>query len=211
MTPQTPSRESSTKYSTALLFLGLAACAWAATAAGSPTIAGGQVECVITVTGPGYKEEQTHVWDIPGGTFTPGTTQLLGALWSVHGSGHFRYAQGSQSLTADWRTNAEAKAQMALIVRASDGALMLTSWHSQLRVQNGVRGQQQTTIAGVPQKPVPIGVEAFEWAFPVIQGPAKSTSLSGSPVSATSGKVGPMQPAGSTGQASCRWNLAVTP
>jgi hypothetical protein len=180
-------------------------------ASAAPRISAGTVQCVVEVSSAGYKEEQTHTWQIPGsGPISPNVVQTLGGLWKVQGQGALRRTQGSQTLTAHWRTNGEAKAQMAIFLRASDGMLVLKSSHSQLRVPNGVRGEQQVTISGQPQKPVAIGLEAFEWALPVIQGAAGSKTLSGTSSTQTSGSVGPMQPGGLHGTARCSWNFTVT-
>lgn len=54
-------------------------------------------------------------------------------------------------------------------------------------------GSQRVTINGVVQSPEGvISLEAFEWAFPTVQGAASATSLSGSGTRPTNGAVGPM-------------------
>jgi hypothetical protein len=99
-------------------------------------------------------------------------------------------------------------APIAAFVRASDGRLFIKAWHSQLRAPNGVTGTQQLTVDGVPQAAGQIGVEAFEWTFPTVEDVRISTSISGSNSAATTGSVGPMQPAGTHGTASCTWQFA---
>jgi len=98
-------------------------------------------------------------------------------------------------------------APIAVLIRASDGKRLIKSWHAQLRGAGAVSGSQQLTIAGKPQTPATISLEAFEWAFPVIQMPATQTTNSGSNSSKVTGRVGPMQPAGSQATASCAWSF----
>ncbi|HMK21443.1 MAG TPA: hypothetical protein VK466_03865, partial [Terriglobales bacterium] len=91
-----------------------------------------------------------------------------------------------------------------------DGKLVLKSVHAQLRVKGGVSGTQKLTISGVPQTPGPISLEAFEWMFHGSEVAGNSTSISGSSTTANNGAVGPMQPGGSQGTASCNWSFSAS-
>jgi hypothetical protein len=168
----------------------------------------GQAQCQISVQGQGYSHQETHTWTLNGGPTVQGAMHIFPATWSVTGQGSLQRSQGTQILQAQWTTNAsQISAPIALFIRASDGALILKSWHSQLRAPRGVTGIQQVSINGVPQPPGAISLEAFEWAFPLAQVLSTSTSISGSNTVATNGSVGPMQPGGSQGTASCTWNF----
>jgi hypothetical protein len=169
----------------------------------------GQAQCQITVQGPGYAHQETHSWTMNGGTpTTQGGMRIFAGTWSVSGQGSLTRTQGTQTLNAQWTTKGSASAPVAVFVRASDGRLILKSWHAQLRQAGGVSGTQQVTINGVAQRQVPMSLEAFEWSFPAVDGVSSSRALSGSKSSPTTGSVGPMQPGGSKGTAVCTWNFA---
>ena len=170
----------------------------------------GQAQCQVTVQGPGYSHQETHTWTLSGGPPTQsGAMRIYAATWSVTGGGSLTRTQGTQTLQAQWTTNATLpNAPIAMFVRASDGRLIIKSWHAQLRSPGGVTGTQQVTINGVPQSPGTISLEAFEWQFPLLQDAQTSTSVSGSSTTATNGAVGPMQLGGSQGTAACSWQFS---
>jgi hypothetical protein len=171
----------------------------------------GQAQCQISVQGPGYSHQETHTWTMSGGTPTvQGAMRIYPGTWSVTGSGSLTRGQGTQTLNAQWTTNAKQAAPLAVLVRASDGKQIIKSWHAQLRSAGGVTGSQQVTIDGVAQKPAPISLEAFEWQFPAAGVVRVRTSLSASGLNSapTNGAVGPMQPGGSKGQAVCSWHFS---
>jgi hypothetical protein len=179
-----------------------------------PVAWAGWARCQITVQGPGYTDQQTHTWTISGGAPTAqGAFQIYAATWSVVGRGSLSRTQGTQALKAEWATNAPStSAPIAVFVRASDHRMFIQSRHAQLRSAAAIQGYQQLTIAGKPQTPAKIAAEAFEWAFPVIAvsapvAPDKNATANGSSTSPTNGSVGPMQPAGSHGTASCTWQF----
>ena len=177
----------------------------------------GTAQCKVSVQGPNnYTHQETHTWQLTGGTPTAqGVIRLYPATWSVTGQGSFQKTQGAQSLSAQWTTHAAAvSGPIAFFFRASDHKLVVKSGHAQLRVHGGVTGAQQQTIAGKPEPPVPISLEAFEWPFPAASGafrlvrngvPAKELHIEGSSSTPTNGSVGPMQPGGSQGTAACTW------
>lgn len=168
----------------------------------------GTAECRIKVQGTGYRDEQTHTWTLTGGAPSgAGAIQVHTALWSVAGSGEFERNQGAQRLVGEWKTSGQATAPFAMFVRASDGKLILKPWHSQLRIANAIRGSQQQTIDGKPQKPVAIGLEAFEWSFPVIETDGTTKRISGHSSPVVSGRVAPMQPAGTVASCQCTWDF----
>ena len=169
----------------------------------------GQAQCKVTVQGPGYSHQEIHTWTMSGGSPTlQGAIHVFPATWSVSGQGSLQRSQGAQTLDAQWTTNASLpNAPIALFIRASDGKLVLKSAHAQLRSKGGVSGTQKVTINGVPQTPGPISLEAFEWNFPGAEAASTSKTISGSSTNPTNGAVGPMQPGGSQGTATCTWNF----
>ncbi len=174
------------------------------------TLDTGMIDCVIDASGAGYRDHQEHHWDVGGRSpLTANAIQTLAGTWTIRGQGELSRSQGSQTLTARWTTNGTASAPMAVFLRAVDGMLILKSWHAQLRIRNGIQGQQQQFIGGQPQRPVPLGLEAFEWAVSLIQGAANSSALSGKITFASPGPTGPMQPADARGEVTCRWNFTI--
>jgi hypothetical protein len=134
---------------------------------------------------------------------------IFPATWSVTGQGSLQRSQGTQTLTAQWTTNASGiSAPIALFFRASDRRLVLKSWHAQLRSPRSVNGTQTVSVNGVVQSQTPMSLEAFEWAFPGSEVANTKTSISGSSTVPTRGSVGPMQPGGSQGTAACTWNFS---
>ena len=95
---------------------------------------------------------------------------------------------------------------ISVVVRASDGRLLIRAGHAQLRAAGGIIGTQNQMIDGKPASSTPIRLEAFEWAFPAIENAATGTHITGSTSGDVLGSFGPMQPAGSRTTAACWWN-----
>lgn len=189
--------------------LALALAAPARAQATSPLGWSGWARCEVSVQGRGYTDLQTHTWVMSGGApSVQGAFYVYPATWSVTGSGALQRAEGAQSLDAQWTTNGPAmSAPIAVFVRASDGRMLIQSRHAQLRARGAIQGSQRQTIDGKAQRPVAISLEAFEWTFPQLTVPPRATSVNGSESKGTTGSVGPMQPAGSQGTASCTWQF----
>jgi hypothetical protein len=169
----------------------------------------GWARCQLTVQGPGYSDQQTHTWMLAGSPPTvEGAFRVYAATWTVVGRGSLQRTQGTQTLRAEWATNGPAtSAPIAVFVRASDGRMLIQARHAQLRAAGAIQGYQQLTIDGMPQTPGAIAVEAFEWAFPLIEVPSMGNTATGSTSQAVNGSVGPMQPAGSQATAACTWQF----
>ena len=169
----------------------------------------GSATCEVAVTGSGYTDQQTHQWTITGGAPTKsGAFDIYPGTWRVTGGGSFERTQSSQTLRAEWtRSVTGMSAPISVVVRASDGAILIQSGHAQLRAKNAVTGTQEVLIDGKVESQVPIGLEAFEYAFPSSRGAAKSTQISGQKSDAPVGSFGPMQPAASRVHVTCRWNF----
>jgi len=172
----------------------------------------GQAQCTVDVQGPGYSEHEVHTWNLSGGAPTvKGAMHIFAGTWSVTGQGSYQRSEGNQTNLVQWVMNASlSNAPIAIFVRASDRRMVIKSWHAQLRSPGGVTGTQQITVNGVPQTPVKINLEAFEWQFPGSDSAirsAETTQFSGSKTAATHGSVGPMQPGGSQGTEQCSWHF----
>jgi hypothetical protein len=175
----------------------------------APKTWNGSASCDVTVTGPGYNDQQTHKWAMTGAAPTKsGAFDIYPGTWSVSGGGSLDRTQGSQTLHAEWkRSVAGMSAPISVIVRASDGAILIGAGHAQLRAANAVSGTQEVRVDGKVTGHSQIGLEAFEYAFPSTQSAAKSTQVSGQKSDSPSGSFGPMQPAGSKVQVSCNWSF----
>src|ERR1051325_719653 len=81
----------------------------------------GQAQCVITVQGAGYSHQETQTWTVLGGAPTiQGAFRIYPGTWSVSGGGSLTRTVGTQTLQAQWRTNASiANAPIAVLVRGS--------------------------------------------------------------------------------------------
>lgn len=167
----------------------------------------GWAECSLSVEGENYSDQQTQTWVLSGGKpAVRGAMRVYPAIWRVTGKGPLQRSEGKQTLSAQWTTNASGmSAPFAAFIRASDGKLIFKTWHSQLRARGAIAGTQVQSIDGKREPPVPISLEAFEWSVPIAEGDAKSYRLQGSSAIPITGSVGPMQPAGSKGLASCTW------
>jgi hypothetical protein len=161
------------------------------------------------VTGPGYRDQQTHKWRTTGAAPTKsGAFDIYPGTWSVTGGGSLERTEGSQTLRAEWKRNvAEMPAPISVVVRASDGAILISAGHTQLRAKDAVTGIQEVRVEGKVTSHVPIGLEAFEYAFPSSQAAARSPHVTGDRSDSPTGSFGPMQPAGSKVEVRCLWDF----
>jgi hypothetical protein len=169
----------------------------------------GSASCTITVTGPGYQHSETQRWRVSGHATVRGSFRFVPSRWTDTGSGSSQQTQGDQTLDIMWTVNAAAAGKFQFVVRASDHKLLIGQANAQLRVQNGITGMQQQTIAGVAQTPDQVGLEAFETQLPPIVVRATSRSVSGSmQPTRVNGSFAPFQPGSATVTKSCTWRFA---
>lgn len=171
----------------------------------------GWAQCQITVQGPNsYNYTETQTWSLAGSQPTvQGAIRIHPANWKVTGQGSFSKTSGAQTYSAQWTTNAtQSGAPIALFIRASDGMLVLKSWHSQLRALAAMTGTQTVSINGIVQSQSAVSFPAYEWAVPGGQVSSTTASITGSNTTPTNGSAGPMQPGGSQGTAACSWQFA---
>ncbi|MGH8263564.1 MAG: hypothetical protein ACRET4_08790 [Steroidobacteraceae bacterium] len=169
----------------------------------------GWATCDVTVTGPGYRDQQTHKWRTTGSAPTKsGAFEIYPAAWSVTGGGRLERTEGAQTLRAEWQRNvADVPAPISVAVRASDGAIRIGAGHAQLHAANAVTGTREAWIDGKVTSRTPIGLEVIEYAFPPSQAAAKSPHVSGDRSESPVGSFGPMQPAGSKVEVRCLWDF----
>jgi hypothetical protein len=176
-------------------------------AARSPGWAG-SATCTITVKGPGYEHSETQKWRISGPASVRGSFQFVPSQWTDSGSGSSHLTQGDQSRDITWTVKAAAPGKFQFVVRASDGKLLIGQANAQLRVQNGITGIQQLTIAGVAQTPGAVGLEAFETQLPrIVVAPTKTTVSGSMGPTHVIGSFGPFQPGAARATKSCSWSF----
>jgi hypothetical protein len=169
----------------------------------------GSARCDVTTTGTGYTDRQTHRWTTTAGAPTKsGAFNIYPGTWSVSGGGSLDRSQGDQTLHAEWtRTVAGMSGPISVVVRASDGVILINAGHAQLRAKDALTGSQEVRRGGHAISSTKIGAEAFEFSFPVIKGNSGSTHLAGQTSDAPKGSFGYMQPGGATTQVNCSWDF----
>lgn len=169
----------------------------------------GWATCDVTVTGPGYRDQQTQKWRTTGDAPTKsGALDLYPGTWSVTGGGSLERTDGTQRLRAEWKRNVgETPVPISVGVRASDGAILIAAAHAPLRAANAVTGTQEVRVDDKVASRTPIALDTLEYTFPSSKGAAKSPHVSGERVDSPSGDFGPMQPEGSKVEVRCLWDF----
>jgi len=169
----------------------------------------GSARCQLDIRGPGYADQQIHTWTMAGGTPTvQGAFRVYAGTWSVTGGGSWQRSYGTQVTNSRWTTTTQGvSAPMAVMARASDGAVVIQAYHGQLVARGALTGTQQVVADGRSLPATQIVADVFEWAFPTVTGTPLSTTLSGSSSPAATGSLGYLQPAGSSVTAACSWNF----
>src|SRR5689334_14934053 len=152
----------------------------------------GSARCQLDIQGPGYADQQIHTWTLTGGTPTiQGAFHVYTATWSITGGGSWQRSNGTQTTSSQWTRNAQGvSAPIAVLARASDGAVIIQAYHGQLVARGALTGTQQVVGDGRSLPPTAIVADAFEWAFPTATGTPTSTTLSGSSTPVVSGSLG---------------------
>ena len=170
----------------------------------------GWARCDLDVSGAGYEDRQSHLWVLGGAPpASQGAMLVHEATWNVVGRGSSQRHDPRQSLASNWKTQVKAmRAPIAVVVRASDGRVLIRGWHAQLRAPGAVSVTQEITANGVAQPSTALRFDAFEWSFPTIESDSTATLISGASTPAVTGPIGPMQPAGASATALCSWEFA---
>lgn len=177
------------------------AAAQAPTAADGPW--SGQMQCVLSVKGPDYQDEQTHTWRIvPGAPFLNGAFRQWPAVWSVQGSG----SRGLATASETWKTAVPpTNAPLAFSVNAVTGQLRIGSQHGLLSINGAVIGTIKN--AGGTQ-PITGGLQ--EWPFPIVDDVATATTISGTRTRTAANASGWRQPPGVPTTERCTWRFDKT-
>jgi hypothetical protein len=153
----------------------------------------GWVRCVIDIQGSGtkpsgdwsYANKETHTWTMTNVTVAaaaPGT-------WTVAGEGSWSQSNTLQSDVGRWSINSGGAVESGARFRASvaNGVVTISPQHGQLGLSGGIAAYTQQTISGSVRSPTTFSPTAYAWQVPSVQGPASSSTLSGtytrSPVS----------------------------
>jgi hypothetical protein len=168
----------------------------------------GWARCQISVTGPGYADQQTHTWTITGTPTVEGAFRVYQGTWSVVGGGSLQRTQGSQTLMAQWATNGPSRsAPIAVFVRASDKRMFIQARHAQLRSAAAIQGYQQLIMTGSHRRRK-IAAKASNGPFAVSREPEREPDRERFEHTVVNGSVGLMRPAGSQATAACTWQFS---
>ena len=155
----------------------------------------GQAQCVLTVTAPGYQDEQTHTWRITGGPpKLSGIFRHWPAVWSVKGKG----ARAGETWTIDVP---ETPAPIAIWELAGGAARIRIGSQHGIIVSN-----QGMTVSNNTVK-VPFKASIEEWTFPVQEDVATNPTFSGTNTRKVPQGRGWRQPAGAETTETCTWNF----
>jgi hypothetical protein len=170
----------------------------------------GQAICQLNLQQDGYTHQETQTWTITGtGPRTDSNIPMYDATWSFSGKGAAQRTRGPQTITAAWtRAGAPVNAPLAILVRASDGRLLIKSSHSQLRAAGATTGLQSTVTAGAQPSQTMISSDVYEWPFPVIEVAGDSVDVTGTGTVVVTGGLLPLQMASTIGTATCQWHFA---
>lgn len=180
---------------------------WLGQPAHSQTDWSGQAQCQLGVQSPNYTYQEVQTWTITGPPTGSGSLRVYPAVWSVAGQGGRSDVSGPQMTTAQWTTNVPGiNAPIAIFVNSAN-QLIIKSYHSQLRADGGVTGTQAVTVGGA-QKTTPVSYSRMEWQFPIIETDASLSEVSGTSSNLVTQAIGPMQPPGLRGSATCQWQFS---
>ena len=155
----------------------------------------GSAQCVLTAQfvgqGQTYSHQQTHTWVLTGSTPLPTSSSAIkqyAATWQVTGQGTRQRGQGNSE---QWTTAGQPMPDTLTIRLTAEGTVRIGG-AAQLRSTG------TTTGAAIPY--------VDEWTFPVIEGAATQTTISGSAPQGLSANF-PGAPPGTTSTAACSWRF----
>jgi hypothetical protein len=170
----------------------------------------GQAICQLNLQQDGYTHQETQTWTITGtAPRADSNTPLYDATWSFSGKGAAQRTRGPQTITAAWkRAGTPVNTTVAILVRASDGRLLIKSSHAQLRAAGATIGMQSAVTAGAQPSQTAIISDVYEWPFPVIEVAGDSVDVTGTGTIVVTGGMLPLQVASTSGTATCQWHFA---
>jgi hypothetical protein len=167
----------------------------------------GWARCVINIGGAGYTDTETHTWMVSNATAAgsaPGN-------WTAVGSGEYHVDDGTTRMDVAFSINPGSTVNSGGQFRAmvQNGVVRVFPHHAQLRLTGAIQGYVLQTISGNQRTPTPLAGTQYEWQFPLVQGPATSTTLSGSSTGGNQPGWGTMRPAAAALSSSCTWLFAL--
>ena len=171
----------------------------------------GQVQCVVSVRGPAYQDDQTHTWVLSGPPTVRNDFRDYPATWTLSGSGS-RTPVSARATAAgageSWTSSAPGvSTSITIFVPTGTTTIRIAAAQRPVRATGGLRGSS-ASISG----------DITEWRFQFIDiaDGATRSSLTGSRTQTRTDQIGPRQPPGSPVTETCSWNLtkgtaAITP
>jgi len=125
------------------------------------------MQCVLSVRGPNYQDDQTHTWRIiPGSPVLNGVFRQWPAVWSVQGSGNRTLDTG---VSETWKSAVPpTNAPLAFSVNTVTGQMRIGSQHGLLNINGAITG----STGG---RALPIIGALQEWPFPIVDDVATGT------------------------------------
>jgi len=167
----------------------------------------GWARCELDIRGPGYENKETHTWIVSNVTGNTMATQGPGT-WSAAGKGMLDVGNPQTSHNhSEWSVNGNSS-NGRFGVSVNNGVLTLRPYHSQLGTSSGISGYSVYTANNNTRAPTYYTATEYEWAFPVVQGPATNQTLIGSSSGVSAAGWGSQRLSGSTMNVSCQWTFA---
>jgi hypothetical protein len=167
----------------------------------------GHVSCQVDVRSDGYAHQETQTWTLTGGPPTSQGIQSYPATWSTTGHGTATQTQGTQVVSASWKSDvAPTNTTIAIFVRASDQRLTFKSMHAQISASGGHKGTRQ--VSGGAATPSIVQYPAYEWPLPVIEDLPTATRVIGSGTTMIGGGLLPGHAPSGSALANCTWEFS---
>lgn len=199
-------------YRPALLLAALMAFSAPSVFAQAPVAQGwaGWAQCALTIQGPGYAHNETHLWRITGAGTANANMEIYPTSWTVTGSGSLDRVSGPTRKTAQWTINGMLPNVTIAMTRHAD-RIAIQRWTNHGPARGALTGTETTTVNGQGTS-TRLLMDVQQWAFPATATrTAASTRATGSNSTRFDGLRGPLAPPGSMGVAECRWDFAKSP
>jgi len=176
-------------------------------------VAGGQwsgsIQCQLDVQAQGYVRQEVQTWTLTGAPAIAGGgtgIPVYAATWNYSGQGQLQRMDGSRATNAQWAINViPGEAPLSIYVR--DGVLIIKRASAQQKRYNGLNGQRQIAVNGVPQQATPMtSYTLWEWPLPWIEA-APGSNVSGTINVQTEGIGAEIQQPGPPPFAACKYQF----
>lgn len=165
----------------------------------------GQALCAITIQGPGYSHQETHLWIITGAGKTSANMTIYPTTWSVRGVGSLSRVSGPTRVEAQWSVNG-ALQDVTIATTLHADRITIQRWTNHGPARGALTGTETTTVNGAGTSRH-LDQDVQQWAFPLIETGTRSTLAHGAKGSQFNGALGPLAPPGSMGIAKCEWDF----